>query len=157
MKNKFLSGVIICFLFFCSFVSADSNEALLSPGEIKYSGSVKLEYCDNFTMSFILSSDKTKIKNVTIKIDKLDYRDYQIQYRGSTETSYSREYEVKNGTADIKFADGLGHLMVNGLGGEEAAGEIEFVYDIQIWNNQMYRYDSYKVDMGKSPIVFRLE
>jgi hypothetical protein len=106
------------------------NGYVLESGEIAYRGTADFEQAGGFTISFVLSTDKTKIHDIEVSL--VDY-ELTIQngtivttVSGSSTSSYPGEYEVNGGVIDADFG-GYNHLSCT-LTESGGSGEISYTY-----------------------------
>jgi hypothetical protein len=124
-------------------------EVVLEEGESLYSGKTKLEKCDSITVSFVLSADKTIIKNISVDIQGI----YVVNSRNNTTTkinttsSYGGTCTIEDGVFDFAwgFSEPDFRLIVKDLVEGKAIGEVNYVFEVN--RNQ-------KEDLGTSSIAF---
>jgi hypothetical protein len=124
-------------------------EAALEEGESLYSGKTKLEKCDSITVSFVLSADKTILKNFSVDIQGI----YVVNIRDkttskiNTSSSYGGTCAIEDGVFDFKWGYPKTdfHLTVKEFTGDKAIGEVNYIYEVS---------SSQKEDLGTSSIVF---
>jgi hypothetical protein len=126
-----------------------SPEPALAEGESLYSGKTKLEKCDSITVSFVLSADKTIIKNISVDIQGI----YVVNTRDrttskiDTTSSYGGTCTIADGVFDFKwgYPETDFHLTVKDFMEDKAAGEVNYIYEVS--SNQ-------KENLGTASIAF---
>jgi hypothetical protein len=129
--------------------AADNSD--LAEGELLYSGTAQLNYCDYAEVSFILSADKASLRDIKLKLRGFSYSDNRVTIRADSESQFYSKPEVINGTVDwTDSAWAKAHLTLTSLNTGEAAGEFSFTNKIDTGpGNYVY------VDMGTVPITVK--
>jgi hypothetical protein len=146
VKCLFL-GVVATLMFVPAILAQESK---LADGEILYRGSVKLEKCDEATVSFVLSAEKDTIKDVTFEFNGIYIESGDGTVRKvDSKSTYGVSLAVKDGVLDYTYPWRGEKWRINikkGLGTNTVTGVVKCVYVVS--NNQIE-------DLGTVPIELK--
>ncbi|MDR1111512.1 MAG: hypothetical protein LBP92_12695 [Deltaproteobacteria bacterium] len=107
------------------------DKPVLAEGEMYYFGSGKMAMCERVELGFVLSADKSVVRDFSVKLINLSVppqgiylpRQYNSEALETRFINYSAP--VSDRRAIVSFGDN-GSLTLNGLGEAKATGELEF-------------------------------
>jgi len=153
-KNVIKLTCIIAFVAFSQQLLRAQSSYQLTEGEILYSGTAKLEKCDEVVFSFVLSATRDTVKKFSIEMNGI----YVIERNGAvskitSKSTYDAVAEVKDGVLDYTYPyrdENWRITIKQGLGNDTVAGEIKCVYVVNSspMNKQIE-------DLGTAPIEFK--
>ncbi len=135
-------------------LAAPADKPQLAEGERLYNGSGKLQYSESVAVSFVLTADKSEIRDLSITIINLEYsttsgNSHITRRVGSSTTKLSGNVPVQNGQVDARFGAG-NRLTLSGVGRDEATGVLQF-------SHTFHDTPSVTVDLGSTPLTLRVE
>ena len=126
-------------------MAAQAQDATLAEGEILYTGTTKLEKCDEAIFSFVLTADKDTIKNFSLELNGIyiEERNGELS-KVTTKMSFDAKAAVENGSVDFTQYFGYFRITIKeGLGADIVTGELNCVYEVSREQRE---------DLGTAPI-----
>jgi hypothetical protein len=129
----------------------------LPENEKFYYGKGKLDYFDHVNVSFILSIDINEIKNLTIELANIEIAistpngPLNRKLKLSTREYFGR-WQVDNGISNMSLGNS-GNLRVNGIGAEQASGEL--TYYLGIRESTPEGVNDFYLTMGSTKIALK--
>ena len=138
-------------------VAAASGETALLEGERLYAGKTSFEQAGSLEIRFVLSADKSEIKDLAVIITDLKVEGRYDGNKGVRQTAakattmYANSFPVRNRKADVSLEDNGSLSIEFGEGG--AAGTIDYTYIIGANESR----PAIPVKFGKKPIRFKVQ
>ena len=113
-------------------MAAQAQDATLAEGEILYTGTTKLEKCDEAIFSFVLTENKDTLKNFSLELNGIYIQDRNGSISKVTaKSSFDAKAVVENGSVDFTQYFGYFRITIKeGLGADSVRGELNCVYEV---------------------------
>lgn len=132
----------------------------LAEGEMYYSGTGKFDDCESVELGFILSADKSEVREFTIALKNLTVvtQNGNSQTRhnmGLMKTTYYSAAPVISGKADVTLGAEHGSLILSGLGEKKASAELSHIISLETGADGVGMSKKVKVPLGTTKIPLK--
>lgn len=132
----------------------------LAEGEMYYSGTGKFDDCESVELGFILSADKSEVREFTIALENLAVvaQDGNSQTRHNirlVKTTYYSAAPAIGGKADVKLGAERGSLLLSGLGEKKASAELSYIISLETGADGVGMSKKVTVPLGTTQITLK--